>query len=563
MKHCWQIVWMAPFAALLLAHPVYAARTTRTVAVTGQGAPGVDGTFSLDLSRAVMNTLGRVAFKADFISKSDGASLDGIWAESNDGPLRLLAFEGETVSGTLSDGPIGGLGAPRLNDAGEVVYEAGHSPPNSQPKTAVWYDAPSVGRKLIAFSDQAVAPTGHLLGYPYPALLAEPIAAFGGRNIFFEAPRYNPLGFSTDVLWQAGANQSLTPVAVPAAVYDFQNRSAVAGSELLYGLPDGLMRRAANGNWIVEVADNATAPGTGKQFSDFPNVAIGGGGHYAFSASLKPLSSGSSTSSKWIKSGGALTLLALEGAHPPGEPDSVWAEDFDRISVNDDGIASWHSRLIGDFDNDDGIWIYQGGSVQEVLREGDTAPGLAANEVILSLGRPYLNNEGETLFWTDYGSRHTSAPKSAVWLRSVDGALQSVVRTGDTIDVDNGPDVDMRTIKSVRLNSEEQSFNDSGGALVLTTFTDNSMAWIVVSSSVSGDFNSDGVVDGDDLAQWAEDFGVNHMSDADGDADSDGTDFLVWQRNLGLGVGTASAVPEPAVTGWSILIVAVVFARRR
>jgi hypothetical protein len=64
-----------------------------------------------------------------------------------------------------------------------------------------------------------------------------------------------------------------------------------------------------------------------------------------------------------------------------------------------------------------------------------------------------------------------------------------------------------------------------------------------------GDLNEDGVVDGADLAQWQDDFGVSAGSDFDGDGDSDGADFLAWQVNLGATASTSSAiaVPEPAV----------------
>ncbi len=64
---------------------------------------------------------------------------------------------------------------------------------------------------------------------------------------------------------------------------------------------------------------------------------------------------------------------------------------------------------------------------------------------------------------------------------------------------------------------------------------------------IPGDFNQNGAVDGDDLAQWEGDFGQNGNSDADGDGDSDGFDFLVWQQNYtgSSPLATASAVPEP------------------
>ncbi len=70
---------------------------------------------------------------------------------------------------------------------------------------------------------------------------------------------------------------------------------------------------------------------------------------------------------------------------------------------------------------------------------------------------------------------------------------------------------------------------------------------VVGPPSFTADFDEDGDVDGDDLAQWQGDFGANDLSDADGDNDSDGNDFLVWQQQVGSAPAGAAAtgVPEP------------------
>lgn len=64
-----------------------------------------------------------------------------------------------------------------------------------------------------------------------------------------------------------------------------------------------------------------------------------------------------------------------------------------------------------------------------------------------------------------------------------------------------------------------------------------------------GDYNGDFIVDGDDLAAWELAFGTSDGADADDDGDSDGADFLAWQRSLGNGVSSivpaAETVPEP------------------
>ena len=101
-------------------------------------------------------------------------------------------------------------------------------------------------------------------------------------------------------------------------------------------------------------------------------------------------------------------------------------------------------------------------------------------------------------------------------------------------------------------------------SLVFTVFdnlvvTDNS-------SGQPGDFTGNGIVDAMDLQQWQGDFGLNDESDADGDDDSDGADFLIWQQNLGTPGQTAAAaaVPEPAssLLALSVILSAVAVRRR-
>jgi hypothetical protein len=50
---------------------------------------------------------------------------------------------------------------------------------------------------------------------------------------------------------------------------------------------------------------------------------------------------------------------------------------------------------------------------------------------------------------------------------------------------------------------------------------------------LAGDFNEDNVVDAADLGQWQTNFETGALADADFDGDSDGDDFLAWQRGLG------------------------------
>jgi hypothetical protein len=65
----------------------------------------------------------------------------------------------------------------------------------------------------------------------------------------------------------------------------------------------------------------------------------------------------------------------------------------------------------------------------------------------------------------------------------------------------------------------------------------------------AADFNNDGKVNGLDLTAWKAAYGATQVGDADDDNDSDGADFLIWQRQFGSGTPSAAAVaavPEPA-----------------
>jgi MYXO-CTERM domain-containing protein len=75
------------------------------------------------------------------------------------------------------------------------------------------------------------------------------------------------------------------------------------------------------------------------------------------------------------------------------------------------------------------------------------------------------------------------------------------------------------------------------------------------------DFNQDHFVNGADLTRWRTWFGPSTMANADGDADSDGNDFLLWQRAVGATTiaPTTGGVPEPsgvALLAWAALLIA-------
>jgi arabinogalactan endo-1,4-beta-galactosidase len=83
-----------------------------------------------------------------------------------------------------------------------------------------------------------------------------------------------------------------------------------------------------------------------------------------------------------------------------------------------------------------------------------------------------------------------------------------------------------------------------------------------------GDFNGDGVVDGEDLAAWQSAFGevgAGLAADGDDDGNVDGADFLLWQQALSAMPANApsAAIPEPSTHAFAICFLAATAWTRR
>ncbi len=117
-----------------------------------------------------------------------------------------------------------------------------------------------------------------------------------------------------------------------------------------------------------------------------------------------------------------------------------------------------------------------------------------------------------------------------------------------------GDSFEIITAGSVVDTFDVENLPDLGGPLWNINYGATNVVLEVV-SPFSADFDHDGDVDADDLAQWQGDFGSTGNSDADADGDSDGADFLAWQQQLSSFVpslAVSQTVPEPSAL-WLML----------
>ena len=132
MQRTTYLLTLSVLALLPFCHRARAGAPIRTVAVTGDAAPGTAGGVFGDIYWGpVINENGQVAFQAELQSGIGGVSQTddmGIWSEGP-GTLSLVAREGDQAPGAPSqtffaDIHNSGLGV--LDDSGRLAYNGDH-----------------------------------------------------------------------------------------------------------------------------------------------------------------------------------------------------------------------------------------------------------------------------------------------------------------------------------------------------------------------------------------------------------------------------------------------------
>lgn len=202
---------------------------------------------------------------------------------------------------------------------------------------------------------------------------------------------------------------------------------------------------------------------------------------------------------------------------------------FAKASADSNGINGINSSGLSLTGMESAIWQV------ETTRPGDPGPGKDESQNLFN-----STVDPEQVFFRQNNSNF--APNYNLVNETDDHAMRvaGVMISTDALAQGVAQEADLLSI----------GLNPQGGVPLETTYEH-----VAVSTN-----HNDGMINGADLAETH--FGPDD-DDAEGDGDSDGADFLVWQRNVGLGSAAPSTetVPEPAA--WLLGAVGLAFLMRR
>jgi hypothetical protein len=475
------------------------AAAVRTVALSGQSAPGTPGGVNYgSFAGPVLNAAGQTAFWAELTGDSvDATNNRGIWSEGT-GTLDMVARAGSQAPGTPSGVKYGPAFAfSDLSASGQLAIYADLTGPgvDATNNQAIWLSGSSDLELVARTGTQAPGtPSGvNFSGFTFRGLSDTGQTAFRAELSGSGVTDTNRWGIwsgdaaALDLVARRGSQAPGTPSGVNFAdsFFDFaafNSAGQVAFTARLTG--SGVVLTTSAGIWsegsgvldlVTRSGDHAPGTPSGVNFSEaFFAPTLNAAGQTAFKAILR--GNGVNESNHigiWSEGSGTLDLVARGGSHAPGTPSGVtFNGNFPSLVLNDTGQTAFHAGLTGSgihAANNSGIWSQASGSLELLAREGTQAPGLPPGVDYVSFGDPglKLNTAGQVAFRAKLtGSGVDTTNDFGIWASGFDGTLQLIVREGALLEVVPG---ESRTVSVLRVPS---SFNDVGQLGFHATFTD-------------------------------------------------------------------------------------------
>jgi hypothetical protein len=514
IKRAPSLFWLSTVLFLVAGLQLTEAADFRVVALSGQHAPGTPSSAIFSgFDNPVLNDSGKVAFVANLKIGDGGVSesnFRGIWSGWY-GSQSLVARTGSQAPGAAAGQNFGafferGL---LLNDAGQVAFDAdlqlGVGGVTVLNQKGIWSQRNGALALVARRGDAAPgAPVGAVFDdVSTPVFNNSGHVAFRGQLRQFvggvTSDDYNGVwsegGGTLDlVVRQGGHANGFTLGNVYEQFGDplLNNNGRVTFSASV--MPGG------SGIWYEQgvlpfsfVRSGTQAPGLpgGTNFVSFGVSAVNDAGRTAFRGQLPGIGPlGVINHGIWSNRSGSLALITRQGLPAPGTANGEIFVDFYQPVMNSAGRIAFtgglvvpsggHYLIVGD-----GIWSDAQGPLTLVAREGEPAPGAPNGEIFRTIGDKALNARGQLALeaWISGGS--------GVWAQDINGVLRAIALPGDTIDVDSGPGVDLRTILNASFVSgsgnedgRASAFNDRGQLAFRVHFTDETWG-VFISNRVS------------------------------------------------------------------------------
>lgn len=495
---------IVPFiAAMCGAGGTVQAMPLRTVALTGQQAPGAENgvTFQSFQAPAVDNN-GRTAFTAEVTGRNTG-----IWSEGS-GALSKIMRIGDGAPGTPPQSTFGGLDTRfAYSPSGKVGFEGFLTGPGINVgvnDTGVWSDGTGA-LSLVALRGEQAA--GLDAGVKYTGF-SSPV--MNSQNVLGLSGQFTPNNFG---IWQGDAN-GLTAVALTGWVPpDTPNGTRYAG------VVSPVINSAANMAWFGSLTGpnifpsndkglwttiggnqkvfqaGEPAPGTPTGFEEFTNFAaptINNAGKVAVRAGLSGGDTVPGVNDQGIWTGdpnnmGLLVRAGADATGAEGQPQTTPKfKTFGNPVLGGTNECAFLATLTGDGitvgENDTGVWRTVNAALEFVIQRGDQ-DGASGGVTFNQLFAPETNRLNQVAFFAIVKRSPDGLPLASIWTTLSDGTLRLVAISGETLEVAQG---DVRTIQGVDLlqgsggeDGRSTSLGPNGEVAFMAFFTDGSQGVFV------------------------------------------------------------------------------------
>ena len=421
-------------------HSAQAQGRYQTIVQTGDSANG-NGTFSY-FSTMSLNNSGQVVFQPLWIENTNSGGADDTGIFFHDGTsLVEIAREGDSAAG---NGEFGSPSSGQLNHNGHIAFQSSmtNTNNNTSDDNGIFFHN-GLGMIEVAREGDSAAGNGNLGSFSKLRLNDVGQMAFRSRNM---SETNNNTQDDEGIFLHNGSSLIQIAREGDSAVgngelghFDalhLNNRGQVAF--LSYGMTNTSNPSAVfthNGsilNEIARIGDSAVGNG---ELGGLTVHGFNDSGQVAFSSfNMTNTSNGLENDRAIFLSGGAgLIEVAREGNSAAGNGS---LGDFQSVQLNNSGQIAFNSIFINGSNlgsaDDSGVFLYDGSTLSELAREGDSAAGNG------KLGKFFqklqLNNGGQVAFYSQAmtNTDHGAADDAAVFI--TDGIdLIEVRRKGDTV----------------------------------------------------------------------------------------------------------------------------------